>query len=188
VSIRNGLLALLLEGRAYGNQLRTDFEERTGGSWPLNIGQVYQTLDRLVRDGLVVAEDVRTVDIPVQARSLYRITDAGQAEVMRWFAEPVARGPAPRDELAIKLAVAMCSPRADVPRLIDTQRGSTMEALQELTAVKRRQIAGDPLRARLPWMLILDRMIFDTEAELRWLDHCESTLRRTQGMTIKGGL
>ena len=114
MSIRNGLLALLLEGRAYGNQLRTDFEERTGGTWPLNIGQVYQTLDRLVRDGLVVAEDVRSADIPVQARSLYRITDAGQAEVLRWFAEPVARGPAPRDELAIKLAVAMCSPRADV--------------------------------------------------------------------------
>ena len=146
MSIRNGLLALLLEGRAYGNQLRTDFEERTGGTWPLNIGQVYQTLDRLVRDGLVVAEDVRSVDIPVQARSLYRITDAGQAEVMRWFAEPVARGLAPRDELAIKLAVAMCSPRADVSRIIDVQRGATMGALQELTAVKRRQIAADPTR------------------------------------------
>jgi DNA-binding PadR family transcriptional regulator len=187
VSIRNGLLALLLEGRAYGNQLRTDFEERTGGSWPLNIGQVYQTLDRLVRDGLVVAEEVRSADIPAQARSLYRITDAGQAEVLRWFAEPVARGPAPRDELAIKLAVAMCSPRADVSRIIDVQRGSTMGALQELTAVKRRQLAVDPTRLREPWMLVLDRMIFDTEAELRWLDHCESTLLRARGMSIKGG-
>lgn len=188
MSIRNGLLALLVEGRAYGNQLRTDFEERTGGTWPLNIGQVYQTLDRLVRDGLVVAEDVRSLDIPVQARSLYRITDAGQAEVARWFTEPVARGPAPRDELAIKLAVAMCSPCADVSHIIDVQRGATMGALQELTAVKRRQIAADPTRVTEPWMLILDRMIFDTEAELRWLDHCESTLRRTQGMAITGGL
>jgi len=188
VSIRNSLLALLLEGRAYGNQLRTDFEERTGGTWPLNIGQVYQTLDRLVRDGLVVAEDVRTADLPAQARNLYRITDAGQAEVLGWFAEPVVRGPAPRDELAIKLAMAMCSPRADVPRIIDVQRGSTMRALQELTAVKRRQLAGDPTRVREPWMLILDRMIFDTESELRWLDHCESTLLRTQGMSNKGGL
>lgn len=188
MSIRNGLLALLLEGRAYGNQLRTDFEERTGGTWPLNIGQVYQTLDRLVRDGLVVAEDVRTADLPVQARSLYRITDAGQAEVLAWFADPVARGPAPRDELAIKLAVAMCSPRADVSRMIDVQRAATMGALHELTVVKRGQLAADPTRASEPWMLILDRMIFDTEAELRWLDHCESALVRTQGMPTKGSL
>ena len=186
MSIRNSLLALLLEGRAYGNQLRTDFEERTGGSWPLNIGQVYQTLDRLVRDGLVVAEDVRSADIPAQARSLYRITDAGQAEVLRWFAEPVARGSAPRDELTIKLAVALCSPRADVGRIIDVQRAATMRALQELTALKRSQLAGDPDRVRAPWMLILDRLIFDTEAELRWLEHCESTLLRNTAVWTKG--
>ncbi len=187
MSIRNGLLALLMEGRAYGNQLRTDFEERTGGSWPLNIGQVYQTLDRLVRDGLVVAEDVRSADIPAQARSLYRITDAGQAEVLRWFSQPVARGAAPRDELTIKLAVAMCSPRVDVGRIIDVQRAATMGALQELTAIKRRQLAGDPARGREPWMLILDRIIFDTEAELRWLEHCESTLLRNLATSTKGG-
>jgi DNA-binding PadR family transcriptional regulator len=187
VSIRNSLLALLLEGRAYGNQLRTDFEERTGGSWPLNIGQVYQTLDRLVRDGLVVAEDVRLADVPAQARSLYRITDAGQAEVLRWFAEPVARGAAPRDELTIKLAVAMCSPRADVGRIIDGQGAATMHALQELTTIKRRQFAGDPTRRREPWMLILDRMIFDTEAELRWLEHCRSTLHRDLETLTEGG-
>jgi DNA-binding PadR family transcriptional regulator len=186
VSIRNGLLALLLEGRAYGNQLRTDFEERTGGSWPLNIGQVYQTLDRLVRDGLVVAEEVHSADIPAQARSLYRITDAGQAEALRWFAEPVTRGSAPRDELTIKLAVAMCCPRADVARIIDVQRAATMRALQELTALKRAQLTGDPARVRAPWMLILDRIIFDTEAELRWLDHCESTLRAHVSLSTKG--
>jgi DNA-binding PadR family transcriptional regulator len=186
MSIRNGLLALLLEGRAYGNQLRTDFEERTGGSWPLNIGQVYQTLDRLVRDGLVVVEDVRSADVPVQARSLYRITDAGQAEVLQWFAEPVSRGSAPRDELTIKLAVAMCCPRADVGRIIDAQRAATMSTLQELTTIKRRR-AGDPSRRPEPWLLILDRMIFDTEAELHWLEHCESTLHRDLATLTQGG-
>ncbi len=126
------------------------------------------------------------VDLPVQARSLYRITDEGQAEVLRWFAEPVLRGPAPRDELAIKLAVAMCSPRADVSRIIDVQRAATMGALHDLTALKRQQLGEDPTRVRQPWMLILDRMIFDTEAELRWLDHCDSTLRRTQGTSTRG--
>ncbi|MDH4147522.1 MAG: PadR family transcriptional regulator, partial [Acidimicrobiia bacterium] len=54
MSIRHGLLALLSEGPKYGAQLRTEFEERTGATWPLNVGQVYTTLSRLERDGLVV--------------------------------------------------------------------------------------------------------------------------------------
>ena len=61
MSIRHSLLALLVEGDAYGNQLRTAFEERTGGTWPLNIGQVYQTLDRLVRDGLAMQQKTQTL-------------------------------------------------------------------------------------------------------------------------------
>ena len=81
----------------------------------------------------------------------------------------------------------MCSPRADVTRIIDVQRAATMRALQELTSLKRAQLAADPARLRAPWMLILDRMIFDTEAELRWLDHCESTLLRSLATSSKGG-
>ena len=53
MSVRLGLMALLAEGDSYGARLRTEFEERTGGTWPLNVGQVYTTLERLVRDGLV---------------------------------------------------------------------------------------------------------------------------------------
>ena len=53
MSIRQGILAMLAAGPRYGYQLRTEFEERTGGTWPLNIGQVYTTLSRLERDGLV---------------------------------------------------------------------------------------------------------------------------------------
>ncbi len=53
MSVRSGLMALLAEGEKYGAQLRSEFETRTGGTWPLNVGQVYTTLDRLVRDGLV---------------------------------------------------------------------------------------------------------------------------------------
>jgi DNA-binding PadR family transcriptional regulator len=176
VSIRSSLLALLDEGPAYGNQLRTRFEERTGGSWPLNIGQVYQTLDRLVRDGLVGVEDDEGIELPAQAAAVYRITPTGHAEVGRWFTQPVPRGTAPRDELAIKLAVAMCAPSADVALLIDTQRAATMGALQELTALKRVHLAGDPSASGRPWLLVLDRVLFDTEAELRWLEHCEAIL------------
>ncbi len=57
VSVRHALLALLSEGPKYGLQLREEFEARTGEVWPLNVGQVYTTLQRLERDGLVESDD-----------------------------------------------------------------------------------------------------------------------------------
>ena len=105
MSIRQGLLALLEGGPRYGYELRAEFEPRTGGTWPLNVGQVYTTLSRLERDGLV--EPAGEDD---EGHVIYQLTDAGRAEVITWFATPVApRGP-PRDELAIKLAMAVTVP------------------------------------------------------------------------------
>jgi len=102
MSIRNGLLALLEGGPMYGYQLRTEFESRTGGAWPLNIGQVYTTLQRLERDRLVVPT-TESAD-PSEGHRSYTLTDAGHAEVEGWFRTPVDRAAPPRDELAIKLA------------------------------------------------------------------------------------
>ena len=70
----------------YGYQLRTTFEQRTGATWPLNIGQVYTTLNRLERDGLI--EEPGSDD---EGHQTYRITDAGRDEVRRWFVTPVSR-------------------------------------------------------------------------------------------------
>lgn len=181
MSIRHGLLALLVEGDAYGNQLRTEFEDRTGGTWPLNIGQVFQTLDRLVRDGLVTTAGTAGQELPPQARTLYAATPAGRAEVSRWFVEPVVRIPAPRDELSIKLAIGLGLPGVDTEAVLDGQRAATMRTLQVLTGMRRQRVAEDPTVARSPWLLVLDRLIFDTEAELRWLDHCQATLVSTEG-------
>jgi DNA-binding PadR family transcriptional regulator len=102
------LLALLDEGPAYGYQLKTRFEERTGGTWPLNIGQVYTTLSRLERDGLVArgGEDDA-------GHALYLLTDAGRAAVRHWFRTAVVRDRADRDELAIKLALAISASAMD---------------------------------------------------------------------------
>ncbi len=85
--VKHGLLALLERGPMYGWKLRAEFEASTGATWPLNIGQVYTTLSRLERDGLV--EAVGEAD--AEGRVTYRITDAGRAEVAGWFATPVAR-------------------------------------------------------------------------------------------------
>jgi DNA-binding PadR family transcriptional regulator len=168
VAVREGLLALLAEAPAHGYQLKTEFERRTGGSWQLNIGQVYTTLQRLERDELVTAVDDDTGD----ERRTVAITDAGRAELDRWYAQPILPVPPPRDELAIKVLLALASPGVDVTALLQHQRAAVVGHLQDLTRQKRATDAASEL-ARL---LHLDALILAAEAEARWLDHCEARL------------
>ena len=169
MSVKHGMLALLERGPRYGYQLRTEFEEATGGTWPLNIGQVYTTLSRLERDGLA-----RALPESDGGQRPYEITDTGRAELALWFATPISRTDRPRDELTIKLALALTTPGVDVPTVLQAQRSATMRTLQEYTRLKAR--ADQP--ADLGWVLVLDAMLFQAEAEVRWLDHCEASLAR----------
>jgi len=171
VSVRNALLALLEQGPRYGYQLRAEFEDRTGGTWPLNVGQVYTTLNRLERDGFV---EGRGED--GDGHVVYAVTPAGREEVAAWFGSPVARTQPPREELAIKLALAVTVPGVDVGAVIQQQRSATMTALQDYTRLKRRATGDEP--GELAWGLVLDSLVFTAEAEIRWLDHCEARLRR----------
>jgi DNA-binding PadR family transcriptional regulator len=183
MSIRQAMLAILEQGPMYGYQLRAEFEQRTGETWPLNIGQVYTTLSRLERDGLVEVVDHGGADDPASDRHVsYRATEAGRSEASAWFTTPVARSQPPRDELAIKLAIAVTLPGVDVSELIQKQRTATMSALQDYTRLKRSGRAAQPTDpADLAWSLVLDSLVFDAEAEVRWLDHCEARLRRAAG-------
>ncbi len=171
MSVRNALLALLEQGPRYGYQLRAEFEHRTGGTWPLNVGQVYTTLSRLERDGLVAGQGADG-----EGHVMYAVTDAGRDEVVSWFTSPVPRTQPPREELAIKLALAVSVPGVDVGTVIQQQRTATMTALQDYTRLKRRPTG--PGSEELAWGLVLDSLVFTAEAEIRWLDHCEARLRR----------
>jgi len=176
MSIKHGLLALLQDGPKYGYQLRGEFEAATGATWPLNIGQVYTTLTRLERDGLVQAAAARAATVEDDGRSMYEITGAGRDELAKWFETPVTRESRPRDELAIKLALALAVPGVDVGAVVQRQRMSTMQSLQELTRLKRNSSDGE-----ISWQLVVESMIFGAEAEIRWLDHCEAMLLRHRG-------
>ncbi len=170
MSIKHGLLALLERGPMYGYQLRTEFESSTGSTWPLNVGQVYTTLTRLERDGLV-----RPVGEPdADGRQVYALTDEGRVEVTTWFTTPVTVKQRPRDELAIKLAMAVTTPGVDVAQVVQTQRSATLRTLQELTRLKSH---ADEI-TDAAWLLVLESMIFVAEAEVRWLDHCETKVAR----------
>ncbi|MGC5010999.1 PadR family transcriptional regulator [Streptosporangium sp. DT93] len=164
MAIRQGLLALLSRGPRYGYQLRAEFETSTGATWPLNIGQVYTTLSRMERDGVVSPGEQ-----DAQGRVVYSITGAGLAEMERWFGTPVAQSDRPRDELVIKLAMAVAA-GADVRPIIQGQRTATMRTLQEF--VRARHASAESPAQRL----VLESMIFQAEAEQRWLDHCEAVL------------
>jgi DNA-binding PadR family transcriptional regulator len=169
MSVKHGLLALLERGPMYGYPLRTAFEESTGGTWPVNIGQIYTTLNRLERDELV-----RPLPEADGGQRPYEITEAGRAELALWFATPVGHEDRPRDELAIKLALALVTPGVVAADVVRTQRTATMRTLQEYTRLKANAAGpGD-----LAWRLVLDAMLFRAEAEIRWLDHCEASLAR----------
>lgn len=165
MSIKHGLLALLEREPMYGYQLRHEFDTTTGSTWPLNVGQVYTTLARLERDGLVEPQEE-----DAEGRVRYAITETGRDELDAWFAHPVVSSDRPRDELAIKLALAVTVPGIDVGAVIQRQRAASITAMQDLTRLKKGG-AGE-----ISWTLVLESMRFGLEAEIRWLDHCETTL------------
>ncbi|MEU2675390.1 DNA-binding transcriptional regulator, PadR family [Streptomyces sp. LamerLS-316] len=174
MSIRHGLLALLERGPRYGSQLRTEFESRTGSTWPLNVGQVYTTLSRLERDGMVTQDGEDDA-----GHTLYSITEDGRGELRSWFGTPVDRSSPPRDELAIKLAMAVGAPGVDISAVIQAQRSHTLKAMQDYTRLKAQALADVPAdRDEVAWLLVVEQLIFQAEAEARWLDHCESRLVR----------
>lgn len=159
----------------HGYQLRQEFDARTGSTWPLNIGQAYTTLSRLERNGLVHKLPSKDPDDPER----FELTDAGRQAAAEWWREPVPRSAPARDELAIKLAIAVTIPGVDVASVLQSQRAETMKTLQCYTRLKARSAPPEELDgAELAWGLVLDSLIFAAEAEARWLDHVEGTLVR----------
>ena len=139
MSVRHALLALLSEGPKYGLQLRQEFEERTGEVWPLNVGQVYTTLQRLERDGLIESDgDGRGRPAEVVPHHRRRRAPSWTT----WLRTPPDLSSPPRDELVIKVLVAIRVPGVDVHDVIQTHRRHVVELMQEWTRVKRDAGAG----------------------------------------------
>ncbi len=178
MAVREALLALLAQQEMYGYQLRNEFERRTGTTWPLNAGQVYTTVSRLQRDGLVEEAPESRSDSGGTVR--YRITDTGRNAVRDWLAEPVSAAPE-RDELPIKVAIAVTLPGVDVRGLLQRQRVASLRTLQDYTNAKEEATdahAAGRTPGDLAWLLVVESLIFRVEAQIRWLDHCEARIVR----------
>jgi DNA-binding PadR family transcriptional regulator len=170
MSIRHALLALLAEGPKYGLQLRQEFEARTGEVWPLNVGQVYTTLQRLERDGLVASDDDVEGEGPQKS---YRITAEGAGELDAWLRTPPDTSAPPRDELVIKVLVALRVPGVDVHDLLQVHRRHLVEVMQRYTRLKAE---ADPDDVHLA--LVVDAELYRLEGVVRWLDAAGSRLQQ----------
>ena len=168
MSVQYALLALLSEKPKYGLRLQGEFEARTGEVWPLNVGQVYTTLQRLERDGLVEGEGDRS-----QKQKRYRITTAGAQELADWLRTPPELVPPPRDELVIKVLVALQVPGTDVHELLQVHRRHVIEVMQRYTRIKAEAASDD-----VPLALVADAELFRLEAIVRWLDAADVRLKQ----------
>jgi len=168
VSVRHALLALLREGPKYGLQLRQEFEAGTGDVWPLNVGQVYTTLQRLERDGMVEAEAAE--DGPQRA---YRLTDLGATELDEWLRTPPDMSSPPRDELVIKVLIALRLDDVDMRDLVQVHRRQLVELMQQYTRLKE-----DATDEDIGLSLVVDSEVFRLDSLIRWLDSVEGRLQR----------
>jgi DNA-binding PadR family transcriptional regulator len=172
MSVRHALLALLSEGPKYGLQLREEFEADTGQVWPLNVGQVYTTLQRLERDGLVVALG-DGAELEPGPQKAYRITETGSAELAQWLRVPPDLSSPPRDDLVMKVLIAVRVPGTDVSAVIQAHRRYLVQLMQEWTRLKEDDNGND-----LAFSLVVDSELFRLDSVVRWLDAAEGRLRR----------
>ena len=162
------MLALLSEGPKFGLQLRQEFEGRTGEVWPLNAGQVYTTLQRLERDGFVTAEDEG-----VGPQRVFSLTPAGADELETWLRTPPDMTSPPRDELVIKVLVALHLPEVDIAALLQVHRRQLAELMQQYTRLK-----DDAADDELGLLLVADAELFRLDSLIRWLDSVDGRLKR----------
>lgn len=173
MSLRHALLALLSEGPSYGWKLRQDFEERTGEVWPVNGGQVYTTLQRLERDGLIESDEAEAEG----AQRRFRLTEDGRDELGRWLQTPPDLSAPPRDDLVIKVTIAVGVPGIDARAVLQVHRRHLLEVMREYARVKE----ATPDEVNLA--MVADAEIFRLDAQVRWLDSVESRLAQARTPT-----
>ncbi|SEM92534.1 PadR family transcriptional regulator [Lihuaxuella thermophila] len=163
MSVKHAILGLLYEKPRHGYEIKTGFEQMVHQQWPLNSGQVYTTLERLVRDRLVepLGEDVRD-------RKQYRITEAGKQELRRWLLEPVQKSLL-KDEMFFKWLCARKMGFPEIDKMIMNQKKKMMETILQLTQLQAqldREQHGDMI-------LLIEGGLLHLEADLKWLQCLE---------------
>jgi DNA-binding PadR family transcriptional regulator len=174
MSVRYALLGLLSSKSMHGYELKSRFDEVTGGFWRLNVGQVYSTLERLEREHLIERAPEARGEAP--ERKAYRITPEGQTAFEEWMVAPVAQPPALRDDLFVRLMFCAPSSPEPIQAMINRQRDAYQLEMQKLARRKRDLDRLNLSQRAFMTDLLLDAALFHFEAELRWLSHLQQKL------------
>jgi DNA-binding PadR family transcriptional regulator len=179
MSIKYAILGILAEKDMHGYELKAGFDSKVGDFWSLNFGQIYSTLDRLEKDGLVIHDRQSQEKRP--DRKIFSITPLGRSELAQWLATPVTKIRALRDEFFIKLVFMDKTNPAPVLDLIEKQKALYMRHMKRLTQRKIALKAESGHPDTLTTDLLLDVGLFHAEADIRWLTLCETKIRAAAG-------
>jgi DNA-binding PadR family transcriptional regulator len=171
MSVQDAILGLLAQRPRHGYELHDAFEALVGGeqNWDIKPAQVYATLSRLEKKGLIVEEGIEQDTGP--EKRIYAVSPAGRAELQAWFARPV-ESDHQRDEFFLKLMLSLAAGDGDPNKVIYAQRANLYRELHAVTAQRARI---DP-RTDLAHILLLDQVVMHLEADLRWLEMVEARL------------
>jgi len=175
--LKHALLALLAQHPRHGYELKVIFEKTMGGLWPeINIGQVYTTLSRLERDGMVTSQ---VVDSPGDRtdKRVYELTPAGGAALQTWLAQP-SESIQIKNEFFVKLAFTQALGLEEAKSLIARQRREYLQAMRVLDDLS----ASPASDGNLISSLLLEGALLYLRAGLEWLDLCE---KRIAGQEVK---
>jgi DNA-binding PadR family transcriptional regulator len=173
LSIKHALLGLLADQPLHGYELKAAYEDELVPSTQLNYGQVYTTLERLARDGLVAHEIVSQTERP--DKKVYALTALGRRELQEWLSTPSRLDLDLRNETFLKLILARRLADANALAILAVERRSCFERLHEVAQARAR---ADKEKASLQTILVLDLAVLRLEAFLKWLDRCEDVLKR----------
>ncbi len=171
MSVRHALLGLLAQRSRHGYELHTAFEAVVGGerNWDVKPAQIYSTLARLEKDGLVAEEALAQAGGP--EKRVFAITPAGRDHLAEWFASGTERDHQ-RDEFYVKLMLSLATGEAAPSKVIQSQRTRLFRDLHALTA----QRSHTNPKTELAQIFLYDKAIMHLEADLRWLDMIEARL------------
>lgn len=171
MGIKQAILGLLADGPVHGYDLKAEFEDQLVPTTKLNFGQVYTTLDRMKRDGLVGQEVISQTERP--DKKVYALTNAGRKELEEWLTGPTTLDLDLRNETFLKLMVARRVDWADPKRVLAVERRACLARLHEMTQARTK---AERDSAPVQTMLLLELALLRLEAFAKWLERCEEVL------------